>query len=76
LIVSRKVVHDGNPLLTWALSNAYAYTDSNGNIKLSKKNKDDSQRIDPAAAVINALARLPMAKSKRSKYEDDELMML
>ena len=27
-------------------------------------------------AVINALARLPMAKSKRSKYEDDELMML
>ena len=76
LIVSRKVVHDGSPLLTWALSNAYAYTDSNGNIKLSKKNKDDSQRIDPAAAVINALARLPMAKSKRSKYEDDELMML
>ena len=76
LIVSRKVVHDGSPLLTWALGNAYAYTDSNGNIKLSKKNKDDSQRIDPAAAVVNALARLPKAKSKRSKYEDDDLVIL
>ena len=73
LIVSRKVVHDGSPLLTWALANAYAYTDGNENIKLSKKNKDDTQRIDPAAALVNALSRLPRAKSKRSKYEDDDL---
>lgn len=73
LIVSHKVVHDGNPLLTWALANAYAYTDGNENIKLSKKNKDDTQRIDPAAALVNALSRLPRAKSKRSKYEDDDL---
>lgn len=73
LIVSRKVVHDGNPLLTWALGNAYAYTDSNENIKLSKKNKDDTQRIDPAAALINALSRLPKSKPKRSKYEDADL---
>lgn len=72
LIVSRRVVHDGSPLLTWALGNAYAYTDGNGNIKLSKKNKDDTQRIDPAAALINALSRLPKSKPKRSKYEDDD----
>ena len=72
LILSRRVVHDGSPLLTWALGNAYAYTDGNGNIKLSKKNKDDTQRIDPAAALINALSRLPKSKPKRSKYEDDD----
>ncbi len=57
LILQGKVVHDGSPLLTWALSNAVEVTDNNGNIKLSKKHKDDSQRIDPAAAVINALVR-------------------
>ena len=71
LIVSRRVVHDGSPLLTWAISNAYAYTDGNGNIKLSKKNKDDTQRIDPVAALINALSRLPKAQPQRSKYEDE-----
>lgn len=57
LILQRKIVHDGSPLLTWCLSNAIEVTDNNGNIKLSKKHKDDSQRIDLAAAVINALVR-------------------
>jgi phage terminase large subunit-like protein len=57
MILQGKVVHDGNPLLTWCLSNALEVTDNNGNIKLSKKHKDDSQRIDLAAAVINALVR-------------------
>ena len=46
------------------------HVDGNGNIKLSKKNKDDTQRIDPAAALVNALSRLPKAPKKRSKYED------
>lgn len=57
LVLQGKVVHDGNPLLTWCLSNAVEVSDNNGNIKLSKKHKDDSQRIDLAAAVINALVR-------------------
>lgn len=76
LIVSGKVVHDGNPLLTWALGNAYAVSDTNENIKLSKRNKDDSQRIDPAAAAINALSRLPQMVKKRSKYEDEDVLEL
>jgi len=57
LILQGRIVHDGNPLLTWALSNAIEIQDSNGNIKLSKKHKDDSQRIDPLAAIINAMVR-------------------
>lgn len=57
LILKGLVVHDGSPLLTWCLSNAVEVTDNNGNIKLSKKHKDDSQRIDLAAAIINALVR-------------------
>ena len=57
LVLQGKIVHDGNPLLTWCLSNAVEVSDNNGNIKLSKKHKDDSQRIDLLAAVINALVR-------------------
>jgi len=49
LILQEKIVHDGSPLLTWCLSNAVTLPDSKGNIMLSKKHKDDTQRIDLAA---------------------------
>jgi phage terminase large subunit-like protein len=52
------LIHEENPLLDWCVSNAYQYSDTNENIRLSKKNKDDSQRIDLLAAAINTLARI------------------
>jgi phage terminase large subunit-like protein len=70
LIIERKIVHDGNPLLTWCLSNAMVITDNNGNIRLSKKHKDDSQRIDLVAAIINAMVRLPAMEDGASVYEE------
>lgn len=57
LVMQGKIVHDGSPMAYWCLSNAYEEIDSNGNTKLSKRNKDDTQRIDPLAALINALSR-------------------
>jgi phage terminase large subunit-like protein len=57
LVLQGKIIHDGSPLLTWCLSNALEVSDNNGNIKLSKKHKDDSQRIDLIAAIINAMTR-------------------
>ncbi len=56
-VMQGKIVHDGSPLMLWCFANAVEETDSNGNIKLSKKHKDDSQRIDVAAAIINAFCR-------------------
>lgn len=70
LVLQKRIVHDGNPLLTWCLSNAIEVSDNNGNIKLSKKHKDDSQRIDLAAAVINAMVRAMVDESKPSVYEE------
>ncbi|WP_254068517.1 terminase large subunit [Brevibacillus sp. 7WMA2] len=72
LVLKRKIVHDGSPLLTWCLSNAVEIVDSNGNIKLSKKHKDDSQRIDLIAAIINALSRAMLNSDNRSVYEKRE----
>ena len=57
LVLSGRLIHDGSPLLTWCVSNAIEEDKDNGNIKLSKKHKDDSQRIDLLAAIINALVR-------------------
>lgn len=51
----RKIVHNGNPVINLALSNAITITDSNNNIKLDKKKS--TERIDPAAAIINAHVR-------------------
>lgn len=56
-VMQGKIVHDGSPLMLWCFSNAIEETDSNGNIKISKKCKDDSQRVDVAAAIINAFTR-------------------
>lgn len=69
LILQGKIIHDGSPLLTWCLSNAIEVIDNNGNIKLSKKHKDDSQRIDLLAAVINAFTRALLGEEKKSIYE-------
>lgn len=70
LVLQGKIIHDGNPLLTWCISNAMEVSDNNGNIKLSKKHKDDSQRIDLLAAVINAMVRAMVAKENVSVYEE------
>lgn len=56
-VMQGKIIHDGSPLMLWCFANAVEESDANGNIKLSKKHKDDSQRIDLAAAIINAFAR-------------------
>lgn len=58
LIIEGRIVYDGSPLLEWCFANAIEVMNSYGDIKLSKRHKDDSQRIDLVAAVINALARL------------------
>lgn len=58
LVLSGQVVAEYSPLFIWCLNNAVEVKNSYGDIKLSKKHKDDTQRIDPVAAMMNALARL------------------
>lgn len=77
LVLQGKIVHDGSPLLTWCLSNAVEIKDSDENIKLSKKHKDDSQRIDLVSALINAKVRaLVDDKPKPSVYEERGIIRL
>ena len=51
-VVERNLVHDGNPVMTWAVANAVASMDPSGNRKLDKDKA--IFRIDPAVALAMA----------------------
>jgi phage terminase large subunit-like protein len=58
LLLEGKIVLEENPLAIWCFGNAIEIQNNYGDIKLSKKHKDDAERIDPVAAAMNALARI------------------
>lgn len=70
------VRHDGDPVLHWALNNAVIKMDDQENIMISKK--VSKNRIDPAAAVINAFARAMYGTSAINYQEitEDYLEMM
>ncbi|WIG48738.1 terminase large subunit [Bacillus halotolerans] len=54
-VKAKKIIHPKNDLLTWAMGNAVSKMDAQENIMLDKSKS--TQRIDPAAALINAYVR-------------------
>ena len=66
LLLQGKIVIEYSPLAMWCLKNAIEVVNNFGDSKLSKKHKDDSQRIDPLAATMNALARALIFQEKPS----------
>lgn len=55
LVLQKKLITFGNPVLKWAFSNAVAKLDPAGNIKLDKSKA--TQRIDPVISGITAHVR-------------------
>jgi len=54
LVLGRKLRHNDNHLLNWAVSNCVLDIDPAGNVKPSKQSS--TERIDPLAALVTALA--------------------
>lgn len=52
-VLSKRLRHDGHPVLRWNIGNVVAETDAAGNIKLSKEKS--TERIDGAAALVMAI---------------------
>jgi len=73
MVISGRVVHDGNPVTAFAVANAITRMDHNENIKLDKEKS--KLRIDPLVAIINAHTRA-MAPPKKSTYADRGMRML
>jgi len=68
-VYSKRVIHEKNPVLTWAMSNAITREDHNKNFMLDKSKS--VERIDPVAALMNAHVRAMVNEPiKRSIYEE------
>ena len=55
LILNRSLLHDGNPVQTWCMSNVAVRQDPAGNIKPDKERS--TERIDGAVALVMATGR-------------------
>jgi phage terminase large subunit-like protein len=56
LVVSRRLHHNGDPVLAWAIANVVCHRDAKDNIY---PRKDDAlKKIDPAIALIMGIARM------------------
>lgn len=55
LVLSKKLVHNGHPVMAWQMGNAQVWTDANGNKRPTKPKPMDPRKIDGVVAGIMAL---------------------
>lgn len=72
-VLNRQLVHGGNPLLTWAISNVAIERDAAGNAKPSKERS--RERIDPAVAAIMAVG-LAAQEPKAEAFEVPDSLVI
>jgi phage terminase large subunit-like protein len=66
-VYEKNLVHDGNPVIAWAIGNAVVdIVDRNMNILLNKSKS--TERIDPIAALINGYVRAMIADTLGGVY--------
>ena len=64
LVASKRLHHNGDPVMAWAISNVVCHFDAKDNIyprKDDPSKKDRTKKIDPAIALIMAIARMMTA---------------
>jgi len=71
-VLAGEILHDGNPVMRWMLSNTEVKSDRQDNIMPMKPRRDASgKRIDGVVAAIMALGRaVSVRESARSVYEE------
>ena len=74
LIRSKKIHHNGDPVLRWMISNTMGKYDKKDNV-YPYKDKEEN-KIDGVVALIMAIGRAMVSKKKVSKYETEELVVL
>ena len=74
LVLQKKLIHNNNPVLAWAIGNSVVTSDPAGNIKLDKSKT--TFRIDPAAAMVTShvRARLGNVRVDVSVYANEDFL--
>lgn len=67
LVRSGRFHHDGNPAMTWMVSNVVCHTDAKENIYPRKERPEN--KIDGVIAALTALARAMVSESKSYSFE-------
>ncbi len=66
-VYDKNIIHDGNPLIAWAIGNAVVdIVDRNMNILLNKAKS--TQRIDPITSIINGYVRAMISDTLGGVY--------
>ena len=63
LIAERRIHHNGDPVLAWAISNVVGHYDANENVFPRKERQEN--KIDPVTALIMALGMAALIKAKK-----------
>jgi phage terminase large subunit-like protein len=74
LVLQKKLVHDGDPVLAWMASNVVAHTDVKDNIYPRKERAEN--KIDGIVALIMAISRAIKPGNSVVLGSDYELMLL
>ncbi len=71
LVLSGRFHHNGDPVLTWMISNVLARIDKKDNIFPQKQREEN--KIDGAVAIIMAIGRAMLSEDTRSIYETQRM---
>lgn len=74
LVLQGKLKHDGNPVLTWMISNVVAQLDAKDNIYPRKERPEN--KIDGPVALIMALARAIVYSNREAGHATDDIIMV
>jgi phage terminase large subunit-like protein len=55
MVASKKILHDGNPLLAWQIENTEVQSDSNQNLRPVKPDRSQGRKIDSVVALLMAI---------------------
>lgn len=74
IILEDRIRHNGNPVLSWCMSNTVAKIDKKDNVYPYKERAEN--KIDGTIALIMALSRALAAEERVSKYETEGMAMI